>query len=105
MSVTTLFQGDTLNDLIRIDFDEESRQKIAGTEFATIAKVVFQCGEVRKVIPKPQFPLLIGFTRQESKKLKLTNTCYIAIYNDKDEKKTLIGSLTFKTNSEVVKDV
>ena len=42
MAVTTLFQGDTLNDLIKIDFDEQAREQIAGTEFANIAKVVFQ---------------------------------------------------------------
>lgn len=92
-----IFKGDTENNFIKIDL-------VNNTDFE-IYKAIFQCGNLQKVYENPIFPLIISFTREESKQLDFNSTCYLAVENEQGEKFTARGKGEFLAKREVVKDV
>ena len=69
---------------------------------ATITKAVFQCESIKKVFDNPTFPLSVELTALETRALKVTNTCYLAVWDEDGKKRTCEGSLNFNTQSGVV---
>lgn len=75
---------------------------LATTISGTITKAVFQCESIKKVFEDPTFPLSIELSASETKALKANNTCYLAVWDENNKKRTCEGSLTFNTQSGVV---
>lgn len=99
--MTEIFRGDTLYDLIEVEWDIDPEFLRI---FGEITRAEFQIGNIKKKIDNPVSPTLLSFTRAQSKKFTEYTSCYLAVYNAKNEKITAEGSLTFKTHEEVVKD-
>lgn len=95
-----LYQGDDTDafgsGFIEIDIDNETGEEPT--------KAIWQCGSVVKVIDKPVFPYMLQLNREETRKLKGVNTCYLAVFDKDGKKRTCIGSLTFNTKEEIVSD-
>ena len=96
--MSTLYRGDDTdafgNSFITIN--------LATTLDVTISKAVFQCGVIKKTFDNPIFPLQIELTALETKSLKADNTCYLAVWDEDNKKRTCSGSLIFNTQSQVV---
>lgn len=94
----TLYRGDDTNafgnSFITIN--------LATTLDVTISKAVFQCGVIKKVFDNPVFPLQIELTTTETRTLPTNNTCYLAVWDENNKKRTCEGSLVFTTQSQVV---
>jgi len=99
--MSEIFRGDTLYDLIEVEWEVDPKVLAI---FGEIKRAEFQIGNIKKKIDNPVSPTLLSFTRAQSKKFTEYTSCYLAIYNAKNEKLTADGSLTFKTHEEVVKD-
>lgn len=67
-----------------------------------IKKAVFACAGIRLEFENPVFPLTINLTEEQTAKLQCQNTCYLAVWDDQDRKKTCTGSFSFKTNTRKV---
>lgn len=94
----TLYRKDDTNAFEQ-NFIEIELENAFGIE---ITKAEFRCGQVLKSFESPLFPLKIDLTSDETEKLSYTNTCYLAIYDEKGRKRTCEGSLTFPTKGAVV---
>ena len=68
----------------------------------TISKAMFVCGCFRKEINNPQFPIVINFTSDETKKFNFKNTCYLVVWDEQGRQKTCTGSLTFEAQNGVI---
>lgn len=94
----TLYRGDDTNafgsSFITIN--------LATTLDVAITKAVFQCGTLKKVFDNPTFPLQIELTALETRILPANNTCYLAVWDENNKKRTCSGSLVFTTQSQVV---
>jgi len=94
----TLYRGDDTdafgNSFITINIETEVG--------VIISKAVFQCGTIKKVFEDPVFPLSIELTASETKMLPANNTCYLAVWDENNKKRTCEGSINFKTQSGVV---
>lgn len=94
----TLFRGDDSNafgsSFITIN--------LANSITVTITKAIFQCGVIKKIFNNPVFPLSIELTALETKELKATNTCYLAVWDENNKKRTCEGNLQFNTQSGVI---
>lgn len=93
--MATVYKGDDTsafgNNLIRIE--------LKGAEGYTISKVIFQCGTVQKIFNRPQFPILIDFTSEESSQLYEDAECYLQVFDEKGRRQTCGTILKFKTIS------
>ena len=97
--VEKYYKGDDYNAfgenwvLIELDFPEDW----------VISKAEFKVGNLplMKFID-PVFPIVVNLTSEQTINLKDVNTCYMAIYDEENRKKTLDGSWTFKAEDEVV---
>ena len=94
----TLYRGDDTDafgsSFITID--------LVTTMDVTITKAMFQCGVVKKLFDNPVFPLQIELTASETKSLPSNNTCYLAVWDEDNKKRTCSGFLQFSTQSQVV---
>lgn len=93
------YKGDDFNafneDWVLIDLDLP--------EDWVVSKAVFKVGNLpAMVFLNPIFPISVSLTSEQSINLKGTNTCYMAIYDENNRKKTLEGSWTFFAENEVV---
>lgn len=75
---------------------------LATTLSVTISKAIFQCGTIKKTFNNPNFPLQIELTALETRTLPANNTCYLAVWDENNKKRTCEGSLIFSTQSQVV---
>lgn len=66
-----------------------------------VSKAIFVCGCFQKVFEKPQFPLRIGFTSEETKKMQFKNVCYLVVFDSEGRQKTCERSLTFALKEAV----
>lgn len=98
--MTSIYKGDDTNafgqDFIKINL------KNAGDY--TISKVIFQCGPVQKVYTRPQFPIYVNFSHNESVRLQKESTCYLQVFDEKGLRQTCEGTLTFTANAKVIND-
>ena len=93
--MTTIYKGDDTNafgkNLIRIELN--------GVDGLIISKVIFQCGDVQKVFVRPEFPIYIAFSSNESSQLYADSICYLQIFDEKGRRHTCQSTFTFKTKS------
>ena len=75
---------------------------LATTLDVAISKAIFQCGTVKKVFENPIFPLSIELSALETRTLPANNTCYLAVWDENNKKRTCEGNLVFSTQSQVV---
>lgn len=94
----TVFKGDNTgafgNNFITIELDNPLGYIISKAEFV--------CGCYKKPIPNPQFPLVINFTEEETKKLNFKNTCYLVVWDELGRQKTCEGTITFTAKNGVL---
>lgn len=90
----TLYKGDSAPNLFTIN--------ITNNTSMNIAKAVVQIGNIQKVFINPAESIVISLTKEETKKLQLSNKAYLAVFDENGNKKTCEGSLTFNAKSEVV---
>lgn len=99
--MTTIYKGDDTNafgqNFIKINRPQNS-------EGYTISKVIFQCGPIQKVYTRPQFPIYVNFSHDESKKLQTISECYMQVFDEKGLRVTCSGTLTFTAKAQVVLD-
>lgn len=96
--MTQLYKGDDTNafDAKFLTIELENAQGLQ------ISKAVFKCGTILKEFENPTFPLSIDLCCEETLRLNCSNTCYLAIYDDKGRKRTCSGSLCLIAKNEVV---
>lgn len=98
--MTTIYKGDDTNafgqDFIKID--------LTGAEGYTISKVIFQCGPIQKVYTRPQFPIYVNFTHNESSRLYQESVCYLQVFDEKGRRQTCEGTLSFTAKAKVISD-
>lgn len=100
-----LFQGDNSqafgDNFVEITFSYHAPD---GTELPLppISKAEVRVGSITKVYDNPTNPLRVNFTESESAKLNITNTMYLALYDESGRKKTAKGELVFGTNARRV---
>ena len=75
---------------------------ILNSDGYNISRAEFRCGEILKKFENPEFPITINLTADETEKLQLRNTCYLAIYDENGLKKTCSGSITFNASPRKV---
>jgi hypothetical protein len=96
----TIYQGDNTQafggHLVKVSLKNDTEQ--------TITRAKFSCGDVVRDIKDPVFPLFLDFDEVETKKLKLQNTCYLAVWDSENRKATVRGHLHVNTQKEVVPD-
>ena len=68
----------------------------------TISKAEFKCGSILLEFLEPTFPLIINLDETQTEKLSVSNTCYLAVYDELGQKQTCTGSLKVSTNARVV---
>lgn len=94
----TVYKGDNTgafgNSFITIDFENP--------ENYVVSKAMFICGCLKKPIPNPQFPVILNFTEEESKRFNFKNTCYLVVWDEQGRQKTCEGTLTFEAENGVV---
>ena len=101
--VTTLFRGDDLVDLIKVNRPVNTADK-------TITRAELQVGNFTFVEENPVFPYYVSIMRDKSIQLEMFNEIHLRIYylsenGEETYRTTCIGSLSFKTNPQVVNDV
>lgn len=69
-----------------------------------ISKAIFVCGCFQKIFENPVFPLVINFTSEETKKLNISNVCYLVVFDSLGRQKTCKGTLIFKAQNGVLSD-
>ena len=98
--MTTIYKGDDTNafgqNFIRIDLE--------GADGYTISKVIFQCGPIQKVYTRPQFPIYVNFSHNESKRLYQDSVCYLQVFDEKGRRQTCQGTLSFIAKAKVIED-
>lgn len=98
--MTSIFKGDDTGafgqNFIKIDFTNADQY--------TISKCIFQCGPVQKVYTRPQFPIYVNFTHEESKRLYQASECYLQVFDEKGLRQTCTGTLTFTAKPQVIAD-
>ena len=67
-----------------------------------ISKAIFVCGCFQKTFENPIFPLKINFTSEETKKLNISNVCYLVVFDSLNRQKTCKGTLIFKAQNGVL---
>lgn len=67
-----------------------------------ITKAEFKCGSILQTFENPEFPLKVWLSADETKQLKPTNVCYLAIYDENGYKKTCKGFFKFNSLPEVI---
>lgn len=70
----------------------------------TITKVEFVCGSYFKSVENPEFPLYFKPTREDTKKFRAINNCYLRVYDSNGLRQTAKGTMTIKANNEVVNE-
>jgi len=76
----------------------------SGLEGQTISKAIFQCGPIQKIYTRPQFPIRVNFTHEESKKLYQNSECYLQVFDENGLRQTCEGMLPFTAQAQVVQD-
>lgn len=98
--MATMFKGDDTGafgqNFIKIDFKNADQY--------TISKCIFQCGPIQKVYTRPQFPIYVNFTHEESKRLYQNSECYLQVFDEKGLRQTCTGTLTFTAKPQVIAD-
>lgn len=88
-----MFRGDDTDafggNFIRINLTNNTNYQVK--------KAVWSCGTVKKTFENPVFPLIINLSSEETDQLLTENTCYLAVYDEFDRKKTCSSNLSFKT--------
>lgn len=96
--MTTIYKGDDTNafgqNFLKID--------LSAPDNYTISKVIFQCGPVQKVYVRPQFPIYVNFSSEESKRLHSISECYLQVFDEKGLRQTCQGTLTFTAEPGVI---
>ena len=70
----------------------------------TITKAELKIAQLPLIIYNdPVFPWKVKLSAIQTKKLKETNECRLAVYDARGRKQTLEGSVAFKAKEEVVK--
>lgn len=97
--MTKYYKGDDFGSFredwasIELDFPEDW----------VISKAEFRVGNLPKMtFYDPIFPIPINLDSSQTSNLKDVNTCYLAIYDEEDNKRTCEGSWTFVAEDEVV---
>ena len=95
--MTTIFKGDDTgafgNTFITVNLEE------AGY---AISKAIFVCGCIKKEYTSPSFPLTINLSTEETKKLNMSNACYLVVYDSEGKQATCEGTLTFGAKNGVI---
>ena len=98
--MTSIYKGDDTaafgQNFIRINFEDADKYNIS--------KCIFQCGPIQKVYIRPQFPIYVNFTHEESQKLYQTSECYLQVFDEKGLRQTCTGTLTFTAKPQVIAD-
>lgn len=68
----------------------------------TISKAIFVCGCIKKEYINPSFPLTINLSTAETKKLNMSNACYLVVYDSEGRQATCEGTLTFGAKNGVI---
>lgn len=68
----------------------------------TITKVEFVCGSYFAAVDNPEFPLYFKPTREDTKKFKAINPCYLRVYDSNGLRITAKGTMIINANNEVV---
>ena len=97
--MTKYYKGDDYDA-----FDEDwAVLELAIPEDWVVTKAKFRVGNLPAMtFENPVFPFVVNLNSSQTSNLKDVNTCYMAIYDHKGRKKTLIGSWTFVAEDEVV---
>lgn len=90
----TLYKGDSAPNLITVNIQNNTSMQIV--------KAVLQIGNIQKVFFNPAESIVVSLTKDETKKLQLSNKAYLAVFDANGNKKTCEGSLSFNAKSEVV---
>ena len=77
---------------------------ISGMDDVPISKCIFQCGPVQKVFTRPQFPIRVNFSHEESKRLPKDSVCYLQVFDESGRRQTCEGTLSFTAQAQVVQD-
>lgn len=94
----TLYRGDDTNA-----FNQKFlRIEIINKKGAKIKKAEFRCGEILKIYENPDSFIDVVLTAEETKKLKFTETCHLACYDELDRKWTCDEYYTIQTKGAVV---
>ena len=80
----TLYRGDDTDAFGSSFITINLATSISGT----ISRAVFQCETIKKVFDNPVFPLSIELTSAETKGLRANNTCYLAVWDENNKKRT-----------------
>lgn len=70
----------------------------------TITRVEFVCGSYFAAVDNPEFPLYFKPTREDTKKFRAINNCYLRVYDSNGLRQTASGTMTINANNEVVKE-
>lgn len=62
-----------------------------------LTKAEIRCGCVIKTYENPTFPLDVNFTEEETEKMGVNNSMFLAVWDYFGRKKTANGSLKFNT--------
>ena len=93
--MATIYKGDDTSafgqNFIKIN--------LSGLEGKYISKAIFQCGTVQLVFNRPQFPIYVNFTSEESSQLYEDAECYLQVFDEKGRRQTCGTILKFKTIS------
>lgn len=97
----TFYRGDTAKNAVKVTFDNFELLDTLNISYA-----VFQIGLVRRTVQREDItnPMLLSFTREETRKFASETKGYVAFYNESNEKFTAKGSFTLNFHQEVVKD-
>lgn len=61
--------------------------KLLNADNKTITKAEFRCGDILQAFENPTFPLQIYLSSEETAKLRPSNICYLAVYDESGYKK------------------
>lgn len=77
---------------------------VEGLDGVYISKCIFQCGPIQKIYTRPQFPIKVNFTHEESKRLQQQSVCYLQVFDEQGLRQTCEGTLEFTAQPQVVQD-
>ena len=67
-----------------------------------VSRAEMKIGNILLNFESPEFPIIVNLTSAQTEQLNDSNTCYIALYDEDNLKKTIEGTYCFKTRKRVV---
>lgn len=100
MAYYTIYKGDDTDA-----FNQEFlKVNVIVPQDWTITKAELKIAQLPPIVYNdPVFPWFVKLNSVQTRKLRETNECHLAIYDVRGRKQTLEGSVAFKAKEEVVK--